>query len=116
MARWIRLNVDWEDSAWLDAISGQAAGCWPRLLCLAKRDGKGGRFKQPDSSVLARRWRVPRQAVDELIAAAIKDGALEADSGFLTVVNWAQFQEPDPNATERKRNQRARQAAGGWSR
>lgn len=110
--RWIRLDVDWEKSAWLDALPGQAAGCWPRLLCWVKQSGKGGRCKAPDSRVLARHWRVARQAVDELIEAAIKDGALEASNGEFVVVNWAQYQEPDPTAAERKRRQRQAERNG----
>lgn len=111
MRRWIRLDVEWEESAWLDALSGQAAGCWPRLLCWVKLRGKRGRCRAPDPSVLARRWRVPRQAVDELVRAAIQDGALEADGDEIVVVNWAEYQEPDPTAAERKRRQRERELA-----
>lgn len=107
--RWIRLDAEWEESGWLDGLSGQAAGCWPRLLCWVKLRGKGGRCKRPDPSVLARRWRVARQAVDELMHAAVKDEALEIDGNDIVVVNWAQYQEPDPTATQRKRKQRRRE-------
>ena len=107
--RWIRLDCDWEESAWLDALPGQAAGCWPRLLCHVKLRGKGGRCKAPDPSVLARRWRVPRQAVDELIAAAKQDEAIKIKGDELQVMNWPRYQEPDPTAAARKRRQRERE-------
>lgn len=107
--RWIRLDVDWEESAWLDGITGQAAGCWPRLLCWVKLRGRKGRCKAPDHSVLARRWRVPRQAVDELVDAAKKDGAIEVDGEEIVVTNWAEYQEVDATAAARKRRQRRRE-------
>ena len=89
--RWIRLDCDWEESAWLDALTGQAAGCWPRLLCWVKLRGKGGRCKAPDPSVLARRWRVNRQSVDELIQAALEDEAIVIEGDELQVTNWRRY-------------------------
>lgn len=109
--RWIRLDVEWEESAWLDGLPGQSAGCWPRLLCWVKLRGKKGRCKAPDHSVLARRWRVPRQAVDELIEAALKDEAIEIEGDELVVTNWPEYQEVDATAAARKRRQRARERA-----
>lgn len=94
MRRWIRLDVEWEESAWLDALSGQAAGCWPRLLCWVKLRGKRGRCRAPDPSVLARRWRVPRQAVDELLAAAEASGVARRDRGDVVVESWDQYLAP----------------------
>lgn len=111
MTRWIRLNVDWEESPWLDKLPGQAAGCWPRLLCWVKLRGKAGRCKAPDPSVLARRWRVSRQSVDELMQAAVQDGALEIEDGEIAVINWDDYQNTDPKAAERMRRYRRRQAA-----
>lgn len=107
--RWIRLDAEWEESAWLDALTGQAAGCWPRLLCWVKLRGKGGRCRTPDLGVLARRWRVPRQAVDELMVAAMQDGAVEVIGDEMVLTNWDEYQEPDPTAAERKRRQREKE-------
>lgn len=107
--RWIRLDVTWEDSPWLDVLDGTTAGCWPRLLCLVKRDGVNGRCKRPNPSVLARRWRVTRDIVTALEAAAIADGALVVEDGEYAVVNWSKYQAIDPTATDRKRRQRGKQ-------
>lgn len=109
--KWIRLDVEWEESGWLDAMSGQAAGCWPRLLCHVKLRGKKGRCHSPDPSVLARRWRVTRQAVDELIAGAVKDGAVVIHGDELEVTNWTAYQEVDKTAAGRMRKMRARNGA-----
>lgn len=109
--RWIRLDVTWEDSAWLDALSGEAAGCWPRLLCSVKRDGVGGRCKRPTPAVIARRWRVSVEAVEALEHAAIEDGALRIEDGDWIVCAWADYQERDPNAAERMRRYRAEKSS-----
>lgn len=109
--RWIRLDVSWEDSVWLDALSGAAAGCWPRLLCTVKRDGSGGRCKRLAPTVTARRWRVKREDVAELEAAAIADGALRVDGGDWIVTNWAEYQDADPTAAVRQRRKRQKDAA-----
>lgn len=109
--RWIRLDVSWEDSAWLDELTGTAAGCWPRLLCLVKRDGIQGRCKRPNLRTIARRWRVPMKAVTTLEEAAVRDGALRIEDGDWVVVNWAKYQTVDQTAAERKRRQRKRQRA-----
>ena len=94
-SRWIRLDAEWDESGWIDALDGQAAGCWPRLLCWVKLRGKKGQCKIPDRGTLARRWRVTRQAVVELMDAALQNGALRIDGEFLVVVNWDKYQEPD---------------------
>lgn len=110
--RWIRLDAEWEESEWIDRLTGQAAGCWPRLLSWVKLRGKRGRCRAPSSSVLARRWKVPTQAVDELLEAAIEDGAVRLDGGDLVITNWATYNPDDPTAAARKRKQRAREQEG----
>lgn len=106
--RWIRLDVSWEDSAWLDALDGVAAGCWPRLLCWVKRDGIGGSVKRPAPSVVARRWRVPVEAVLTLEAAATAgdDPALVVEDGKWIVTGWKKYQEPDSTTAERSKRYR----------
>ena len=101
--RWIRLDVGWEDSEWLDALDGAAAGCWPRLLCWVKREGVGGRCKRPSPGVLARRWRVTRDIVTCLEDAAIEDEALVIEGDEWIVTNWDEYQNVDATATERQR-------------
>lgn len=105
-SRWIRLDADWEDSPWLDALSGEAAGCWPRILCLVKRSGVKGRLRAPDHGVLARRWRVSRESVGELVDAATADGALILTDGDWLITGWSTYQ--DPTARERKQRERER--------
>jgi len=104
--RWIRLDATWEDSEWLDALDGTAAGCWPRLLCWVKRDGIKGRCKRPTHAVLARRWRVPQEAVAALEAAAIEDGALKIEGGDWVVTGWTEYQDVDPTTNERSKRYR----------
>jgi hypothetical protein len=105
-SRWIRLDVGWEDSAWLDALDGTASGCWPRLLCWVKRDGIRGRVKRPHPGVAARRWRVPESAVAALEDAAISSEALAIEDGQWIVLKWKEFQEPDATTNERSKRYR----------
>jgi len=108
--RWIRLDVAWEESEWLDVLDGEARGCWPRLLCLVKRDGVKGRTKRPSLRVLARRWSVPMQAIEAMEEAALEGTednppALELEGGDWIVTGWDRYQD-DPTAAERKQRQR----------
>lgn len=107
--RWIRLDAEWEESGWLDSLSGEAAGCWPRLLCWVKLRGSHGRSRRPAVTTLARRWRVSPKAVEELEAAATLDGALRIEDGDWVLPNWPKYQDIDSTAAERKRRQRDRQ-------
>lgn len=104
--RWIRLDVDWEDSPWLDALDGIAAGYWPRILCLMKRSGVGGAMRSPDLGVLARRWRVPIEALAALVAAAEADGALVATETGWAIPKWDDYQKPDLTAADRMKRYR----------
>jgi len=110
--RWLRLDMDWEDSPGLVALDGTAAGCWPRVLFWVKRSGSGGRCRRPDTGVIARRWRVPLEAVEALLTAALLDGALRIEADAWVLVNWSAYQEVDSTAADRKRRQRAKEAEG----
>lgn len=107
--RWIRLDADWEESPWLHALEGDAAGCWPRLLCWVKLRGKGGRCRWPTPAVLAHTWRVPEPVVGRLLAGALDDGAVVREENELLVTNWDTYQEPDRTAADRKRRQREKE-------
>lgn len=108
--RWLRLDVTWEESAWLDALPGESAGCWPRVLCVVKRDGVMGRCKSPSTEVLARKWRVSERAITALLDAAVQDGALSVEGGEWVVTNWATYQEADRTRNERQRRYREHNA------
>ena len=109
MRRWIRLDADWEEDEWLHAISGEAAGCWPRLLCWVKLRGQAGRCRYPSTAVLAHTWRVSQDAVVELLVAALDHESLAREDGDLIVANWVEYQEPDRTAADRKRRQREKE-------
>lgn len=107
--RWIRLDAEWEESGWIDALPGDVSGCWPKLLAWVKLRGKAGRCRRPASPVLARRWKVSVEVVECLLMAAVHDEAIAYDGDDMIVMNWKTYQEPDPTAAERKRQQRARE-------
>jgi hypothetical protein len=110
--RWIRLDVLWEESEWLQELDGTAAGCWPRLLCMVKRDGVDGTVKRPSTKRLAQLWRVPMAAITAMEHAAVVSDALRIEDGDWTVINWNKYQMVDETAAERKRAQRERERKG----
>ena len=105
--RWIRLDLGWQESEWLDAIDGHASGCWPRLLCYVKQTGTGGRCKAGKPAVLARLWKVESGDVERLLSAAYEHGSVVLEDGTWTLPMWATYQEPDRTSAERQRRYRA---------
>ena len=109
-SRWIRLDVSWDESDWLFDLSGAAAGCWPRLLCMIKRDGVRGQCKAPSLRVLASKWRVAVTEVEELIDAAVDDGALEVTEDDEWIVTGWEEHQGDPAGKDRTRRHREKKA------
>lgn len=106
--RWIRLNADYADSAWLDALPGDVRRLWPDVLCWVKLKGVGGVCKAPDLEVIAKRLDTPRERLSTLLHAAVQDGAMEVTKDTWVVTNWAVHQPYDLTATERQRKHRAK--------
>ncbi len=106
--RWIRLDMDWDDSEWLLELDGYSASLWPRVLCWIKKSGIKGRCRAPSLKVLAARWKVSQTTVAKLVDAAVEDGALVIQKDEWVVANWDRYQEPDPTANVRKARQRAK--------
>ena len=104
-SRWIRLDVNWEDTEWLADLTGCEAGCWPRLLCIAKQSGIRGTVSIPSIRVLANRWRVDVEDIENMRDAAISAGAIEVDGKVWTICSWDEYQ---PDMTNRKRQQKHR--------
>lgn len=104
--RWLRLDIRWQDSEWLDALDGHAANCWPPFLCYVKRNGVGGRCKMTGVAVLARHWRVARGDVEALVAAALAHGALVVEGDEWVVTGWAKYQPIDVTSAARQAKRR----------
>jgi len=91
--RWIRLNIDFDDSPWLFVLSAESQLAWIKLLCHIKRDGSNGRCKALSPIVAGKKWGVGDEAVTKLLQAAVTDGALSIEDGYWTLVNWSKFQQ-----------------------
>ena len=104
-SRWIRVNVDWDDSPWLDVLSAESQLAWIKLLCLVKKEGTGGRVKAKEPAVAAKRWGVGTEHVTKLLRAAQDDGALLIEDGCWVLQNWCKYQD---NSAERMRRYRER--------
>lgn len=104
-SRWIRLDVDWIDTPWVCALHPLARYCWLQLLCYTKRTGVRGRVKALDLTVAAKRWDVDADSINDMLQAAIGDGAVAEEGDDWVVVSWSKYQN-DPNAAERQRRRR----------
>lgn len=110
--RWVRLNIDFDDSPWLFVLSAESQLAWIKLLCHMKRDGVGGTCKALAPLVAAKKWGVGDESVVKMLQAAVADGALIVEGKEWTLTNWNAHQETDHNAAVRMRRYRERQAQG----
>jgi len=106
--RWIRLNIDFDNSSWLFPLSAAAQMAWIKLLCHVKRDGIKGRCKALSPEVAAARFGVPVPDLEQMIEAAEQDKALAIEDGYWILTGWTEYQEHDARGAERVRRHRAR--------
>lgn len=111
-SRWLRLNIDWDDSPWVFTLHAELQLAWIKLLCHVKRDGTGGKVKALAPLVAGRKWGVGEEAVTKMLQAGVNDGAIQSEDGYWIITNWAKYQEFDRTASERKRRQRAKDGHG----
>jgi hypothetical protein len=109
--RWLRLNLEWQLSGWLDALDGHAANCWPPLLCWIKLHGRDGRCRRPPLPLLARSWKVDVADIERLETAALQDGALVLEGADWVLANWAKYNPPDPSIERRRRRKQLARSA-----
>lgn len=96
--QWIRLDVDWDASEWLDALPWAARAVWPVVLCHVKVFGNGrGSCKALSAERLARTHDIPVECVRALLDAACsgESPALVITGDRWTVTSWARYQTPD---------------------
>jgi hypothetical protein len=108
MARWIRLDVLWDDSLMLFDQPPGVQLAWIKLLCYAKCAGVGGRVKAMSEPVAAKKWGVNVTDVTALLTVTNRDGALSCENGEWVVINWCKYQEQDTTAKDRMRRMRDR--------
>ena len=105
--RWIRLDVGWSDSEWLVALEPAARLAWVEMLVYVKTTGLAGEAKALPPAVFGRNRGIPPEAVQQMLEAAVGDGALTIAERTWTIVNWPEYQETDVGAAERMRQYRA---------
>lgn len=112
--RWIRLDVGWDTSDWLVELEPAAQLAWVKLLAWVKVHGKAGRTKAMSAVAAGKKWGIQPSDVTAMLEAAQGDHpkALAIVDGEWVVTAWATYQEPDPTAARRKRDQRARDSHG----
>lgn len=105
-SRWLRLNIDWDDSPWVFTLSPECQLVWIKLLCHVKRDGAGGKVKALAPLVAARKWGVGEESVVKMIQAGINEGAIVFDGKTWRISSWDKYQGSDPTNAERQRRYR----------
>jgi len=91
-ARWVRLNVGWDESSWLEDLPWAVRAVWPVILCHVKVFGSSGRCPVPSWARFAGGHDIPADLVKALVEAATADGALLIEDGYMTVSNWNAYQ------------------------
>lgn len=93
VAPWLALSIDWQESEMFDDAPHGVRLAWVCLLCFVKAQGRAGkaRFR---GKAFAENYRLSMESIDELLARAGKAGAVVAEDGYLTVVNWKSYQDP----------------------
>lgn len=107
--RWIRLNMDWDDTSWLFVLSEGSQLAWIKLLCHVKRDGVNGICKAMSTIVAAKRWGVGEESVSKMLEAGRNDGAIKCVDGHWEIVNWNKYQGEDKTNAERQKRWREKQ-------
>lgn len=107
---WFKLSVTWADSEWVDALEPAARLAWVHLIGHVKANGYGGKVKAIPESRFAGRYNLPIEAVQAMLAAAVKDHALVMEGGRWAIANWDNYQ-GDSGAAERMRRMREKKSA-----
>lgn len=109
--RWFRVDVTWSSSAWLVVLRPGARLGWIELLGYVKSHGVGGRVKALPPEAAAKRWGIPVRDVQQMLEAAVQNGALRVtDDGDWVITGWQKYQETDNTAAERMKRHRERKA------
>ena len=100
-APWVALAVDWDESDMWDALPQYGIEeestmgerlAWVCLMCDAKKKGRGGKVSIR-KSVFQKHHRLTGRAVDGMLHRAQKCGAIEINGDFISLCNWATYQD-----------------------
>lgn len=109
-ARWVRLNVDWDESRWLAALPWHVRAAWPLVLCYVKKNGTGGRCREPIAARWAGAHDMPEEVITALLAASIASGALLIEDEHWVIAKWDEYQRPDTTNAERQKRFKERRS------
>lgn len=107
--RWIRVDVNWDESEWIADLEPAAQLAWVKLLAYVKTNGIRGHVRAPKERIFARLTAIPIDSVRAMLEAAREDGALSDEGEDWVVTNWSKYQEPDKTAAVRQRRRRAQE-------
>jgi hypothetical protein len=99
--RWFKLNANFDESEWLANLPPLPRLIWPLVLGHVKVHGFKGICKAPNLTRWCAGKDIPKDALDQLVEAAIADGAMVIENGEWVIPNWAEYQSVDETAYER---------------
>ena len=105
--RWIRLDVTWSQSEWLENLPPASQLAWVKLLCYVKSSGVAGSVKKPSNAYFARIWGLSKSSVEVMLSAASHDGAVVFDGADIVITGWG-VRQMDPQAAVRMKAYRER--------
>lgn len=92
-ASWLAWAVDWSDSEMFDDSSHGVRLAWVELMCLTKAQGRAGRVRLRVSK-FAEQKRLSVEAIEEMLARAVRFGAITRQGDEVIACNWKAYQDP----------------------
>lgn len=108
--RYVKLDVDWDQSEWVYSLSVGSQLAWVKLLCHVKRSGIEGRVKKFHTFVMSRQWQIGEEDIVKMLRAAEQHGALRDEGEFWVITKWREYQS---DSAERVRRWRERHKSDG---
>jgi hypothetical protein len=112
--RWVRVDVTYEDRAWLSPLPGNVRRLFPSFIIYLKKNGVRGGAERLDAMTMGRKLDCTVEEWSAFINAAIASGAVVIDDhGDWLYTGWEDEQEISTERVQRHRARKAEEA--GWN-
>jgi hypothetical protein len=105
-ASWLAWAVDWSDSEMFDDSSHGVRLAWVELMCLTKAQGRAGRVRLRVSK-FAEQKRLSVEAVEEMLARAVRFGAIIRQGDEVIACNWKAYQDPSARSASGSKSKKS---------
>lgn len=104
--RYIKLDVAWTSTDWVNMLSMGGQLAWVKLLCYCREAGVKGVVKYMSPRTAHDKWKIPARYIEEMYKAAIEDKSIEIDENSIKIVNWEKYQDSSAVRVQRWRDQK----------